>query len=984
MKYLLSLLVLFPLVCSAERIVCPVTADTWTAMHRWEGPAPERADAEKNHGQDQQLVIQGRTAFALLNFDVSALKGMTISKAVMRVHRVPAAVPLHTVGLSTISGNGAWLENAVNFFQRAGKQAWSYPGSDLVDVTFAQGGSLYSYERVRDAGNGWWEFDVPPALIAALVTGDQFGLMLCDEKGQTQVRHALSSRETANPPVLIVEAERSDETVPGAVRSLKSGGGVLESSPAETRLLGRTTLRLGSVVLHFGTAGDDAGAGVATRYDVRYSPKPVDASNFDAATPAPRWSFDPLAPKPDAFATANSLRDEVHGVVEDLTPGEIYHFAARAIDEAGNAGPVSALGRYRAYTRSFPSLPPAGATPTVTGSLGESAGLRVWAFPETMKIDPKTGDLLEKSDFAEPRSRNTVWDAASRTVKLTGARNEFVAFQVAIESAQPLSAIDVRLSKPLFAGVKLPPVFQQTGAVQMYREWFVPDDRRKGPDGPWYPDALIPVKGALAIPAADNAVPGQTAQPLFVDVFIPHEAKPGVHKGELMVRAAGKEFPIRMEIDVLPLRLPDTLGFVVDLNCYSSVRSGKPGTPEYRKLEQAYHRIAHLHRTNLDVLGYSHVGTTVPDHAPPLEGEGAATKVKSWEDWDAHFGSVLDGSAFADLPRAKVPVPAMYLPFFENWPGDLRKSYRFDDPTVPKTQDEYMKLIIKHALTAEAIEKSFSQEYQDRYSAVVSEFAQHFRQKGWLKTKYLVYFNNKYYWKRPEQGGHGIGWWLFDEPNHRDDVLATNFLAYLTHKGMRQHPDVPILLRTDISRTEWMRDLLAGQVDLNCISRRFIQKNRLLQEDRNRYGREYWNYASSNHPRATNVSMRAWCWRVWLNAGDGLLPWNAVSGARAWDQAEELTLFYPGEKFGQLEPFASMRLKAYRRGQQDMEYLILLAQKRGWDRDAVTHAIAGALDLSSDTKMTWEEDAGTVTFDKVKDADMESLRLRVARALTGK
>ena len=68
----------------------------------------------------------------------------------------------------------------------------------------------------------------------------------------------------------------------------------------------------------------------------------------------------------------------------------------------------------------------------------------------------------------------------------------------------------------------------------------------------------------------------------------------------------------------------------------------------------------------------------------------------------------------------------------------------------------------------------------------------------------------------------------------------------------------------------------------------------------------------------------------------------------------------------------------------EVEYLALLAQKRGWDRDAVTHAIAGAMDLSSDTKMAWEEDAGTVTFNKVKDADMESLRLRVARLLTGK
>ena len=59
------------------------------------------------------------------------------------------------------------------------------------------------------------------------------------------------------------------------------------------------------------------------------------------------------------------------------------------------------------------------------------------------------------------------------------------------------------------------------------------------------------------------------------------EAKPGRHKGELTVRAVGKEYPVHVEVEVLPLRLPDKLNFVVDLNCYSSVREGKPGTPEW-------------------------------------------------------------------------------------------------------------------------------------------------------------------------------------------------------------------------------------------------------------------------------------------------------------------------------------------------------------------------------------------------------------------
>jgi hypothetical protein len=220
-----------------------------------------------------------------------------------------------------------------------------------------------------------------------------------------------------------------------------------------------------------------------------------------------------------------------------------------------------------------------------------------------------------------------------------------------------------------------------------------------------------------------------------------------------------------------------------------------------------------------------------------------------------------------------------------------------------------------------------------------------------------------------------------DEPNHRDDILAVSFLGHLIKTGLQDHPEVPILLRTDISRIEWIRDLMPGQIDLNCISRRFFEKNRYLMNDRYRFGKQYWNYGSSNHPRESNVSMRAWCWRVYLCGGDGLLPWNAVRGARAWDRAEQLTLFYPGNRFGFQGPFASMRLKAFRRGQQDIEYLILLANKRGWDRAAVTRAVSGALDFTSEVAMESSEDAGQIRFQNLKDGTLEDLRWRVAAAL---
>ena len=89
-------------------------------------------------------------------------------------------------------------------------------------MTFAQGGSLYAYKPARDARDGWYEIDVPPAIVTAMAIGDQFGLMLDDEKGQTQTRHVIDSRESAYPPELIVEGTRSQAPAPGRLRLLKT------------------------------------------------------------------------------------------------------------------------------------------------------------------------------------------------------------------------------------------------------------------------------------------------------------------------------------------------------------------------------------------------------------------------------------------------------------------------------------------------------------------------------------------------------------------------------------------------------------------------------------------------------------------------------------------------------------------------------------------------------------------------------------------
>ena len=984
------------LTAAGQQVVnCPVKADTWLSMDALDTPDKKPEGSAENHGTDPRLSLSGHDSFAVLQFDVSGLKGRRIEKAVLRIHRADSdPVPLHTVGISTVSGTAAWAEGSREagpaqpgesnfFFARSEQQPWSYPGSTIIDVIFGQGGSLYSYERVRHTDNGWDEVDVPAQIVAALASGDQFGIVLTDEKGQTHTLHKIDSRESQSPSVLVVTVSATAEGAPGKVRTRP-----MANTPDEAHKLGRSTFDPGSIILSFGGAGE--GHAVTTHYDLRYSDKPIAAADFDQASSVPRWMLDPLAPKPSVTATSNSLQDWVVAVVDRLKPGAIYYFAARAVDAAGTVGPVSSLGPHRAYSRVFPALP----APAASVSMSETKpmpsaqpgdGIQVWAVPELLKIQPRTGELLEK-EYSNHRVHNAIWDASTATVKLQGARNEFLGFQLAIESAHPFSGVEVNVSNPLFGLSKLPPVFEKSGAIQLSREWFVPGDK-----GEWYADALAPLK-SLSIPSPDNAVPGQIVAPVFVDIYVPHDAAPGKHLGELLVHGEGIEKRLRIEVEVLPLTLPDKLGFLADLMGYDGVPlpdGMREGTPEYRALVQAYHRVAHLHRTNVDIVPYDQTGATQPDMAPSLQGEGAATRVASWENWDAYYAPLLNGSAFQDLPRAGVPVPAVYLPLFENWPGDMRKSYAFEQPEQVRTVQEYNELITRHALSAGPIGEMFSRDYQERFSAVASEFARHFRERGWLATQYLVYLNNKYYFKNPDfedpgsiiTAGRGTSFWLLDEPNHRDDFLALSFFLDLTRRGLAEYPDVPIRLKSDISRVDWIRDLLAGQIDVDNVSARFFDKNRYLTQDHNRFGRKFWTYASTNHPRTSNVAMRAWCWKAWINGADAVVPWSAVDGKGAWDHAKDVTVFYPGDKFGQLEPFPSLRLKAYRRGEQDIEYLILLAGKQGWDREAVVKAVQKQIDLGGGTTQSYDEDAGKLFFSHLQDDQMDELRIRVARAL---
>ena len=175
--------------------------------------------------------------------------------------------------------------------------------------------------------------------------------------------------------------------------------------------------------------------------------------------------------------------------------------------------------------------------PKVTGAAKGEGLLPVWAVPETESISPTTGNRLQDGleDYIKGpakgthRLANEIWNCLDRTVKLEGSRNWFCGFQLIADLGGKTRKLQIRADD--FSG---PQTLPAATNIKVYRIWYVRGAKGKQQDG-WFGDPLIPLSGAVTLPAKDNAVEGQANQAFFVDVYIPHQAKSGTYKTILHV-----------------------------------------------------------------------------------------------------------------------------------------------------------------------------------------------------------------------------------------------------------------------------------------------------------------------------------------------------------------------------------------------------------------------------------------------------------------
>jgi len=903
---------------------------------------------EVNHsmGKTPTMKIKTIQEMAILDFDLSELKGKVVGDGYLYFNIVhdPEEIARHNlpfprkhllrrIGLSTVSTD--WVEGnasgsytvdesgfGATFLEASySKKPWSFPGSDLSDVTFGNGNTLQHHtelEEVGEDGGIWARVKVPAYMIQALIARDGFGWCIMDEIGYGLANNFIHSREApGKEPYLVVSVRGNDVAAPATPRVS------VEPAPDEAHM-GK-----GAVAV------DIVGAAETFCYFVTVNGREV-----------PRW----MIPHP--------VEGKARVVVDSLRGGEQVAVEVVAADAAGNrSAPAKAEGTASPSLASPPTLPeawkPTPGEPPVRGGK-----LRVWAFPEVCKVRYTNGSLFEAgligADAESYRQANSVWDGATNTVRLFGARGEIVAFQLCLERVdrdRPLEDVSIRIS-----GLTGPGRID-ADHIRLFRVWYV----KLG-------EYAVPLSNGqtLSIPAPDNKLRGQNNQSVYVDVAIPGGARPGTYRGTISISAKGvARFSLPVKLLVYDFDVPKAMRFNPELNIYQS-----PGRPGSKTFFEAY-RLAHYDRCTLSITQAGHGdGVKTP---LPISGSGAGVRVSDWSGWDNSFGRLLDGSAFADLPRSGEPLPTCQIPLSHGYPLPLDRYYSYSGPKHGQG------IVFIHALTCKPIHEAFSPAYKAGWMNFARQIVLHAERKGWTRTQFLFYMDAKPNYRAT---GSGTSYWILDEPYNYDDWMALRFWGQMFQEAIK-----PVVKRThfgyrcDISRPGWTRDWLHGIMTHMYVGglTRKVKRCQIMAEEGPMV---FYSYGACNNPKDSHWNSVAWCLQTYLAGGDGVLPWQSIRSRNAanslWNEDQQglILLGVLGRP-----AIGSIRLKALRRGAQDCEYLITLAEKYRLNREQLRAMVAAKIPSKATYRQKFEDEAAAVTFSELDPAKFAELREGVAKLI---
>ena len=92
-----------------------------------------------------------------------------------------------------------------------------------------------------------------------------------------------------------------------------------------------------------------------------------------------------------------------------------------------------------------------------------------------------------------------------------------------------------------------------------------------------------------------------------------------------------------------------------------------------------------------------------------------------------------------------------------------------------------------------------------------------------------------------------------------------------------------------------------------------------------------WSYGEPQPPGSPLAGHWRWCLEAYAAGCDGIAPWQSLGRQESWDRHQGTSLVYPSRPWMPKKPMPSLRLKALRDAQQDIEVLCLLTGETAAD-----------------------------------------------------
>lgn len=511
----------------------------------------------------------------------------------------------------------------------------------------------------------------------------------------------------------------------------------------------------------------------------------------------------------------------------------------------------------------------------------------VWGAPAEQKVRPE--DRVENS--------NLVWSKEERTIRVSGAGNEHVPFQVIITTPIPAGR------RPKAAGgffVEASDLRSKEGKaiskdhIALFLEHYIMLYAKSSPVGAtgYWPDALAPLKKPFTMDAQYAVVANR---PIWVDVSVPSQTPAGIYTGNIRVTQHGKLLEtIKIELEVYNFSLPDESHLITYMNISKGWLAGfynkSSNDPEVEKLTQTYYDFLYSNRME-------------PWFNYPLEPEVSAKGGKI----ELKFDDTRYGYYMNKLKTKRV--------LLETYPSDLRRAM-------------------------EGSEK-FSKQFNEKVKSYLTQVESYFEKNGW---KDRLVFNSP-----------------IDEPNTKEDFEETREWARIVHEATDGVPFLSTktpLPNKDYPEWGTLRGHVDNfSIHGNAMNNPELKK--AILEEQGKGGEMTWYiscdqvYPQPNYfidapaldlvmvpwitARYNMNGILYWALNFWSQTPD---PWldavTFISGFVCSDGGVlngEGSLLYPGDRTerytGQPDvngPVSSIRFELLREGLEDYEYLWMLEE----------------------------------------------------------